>query len=981
MVGQGGDNTVGIEPTARDGAKPRLAVRAFELAGGQRSLAAAAVVGFVVLIAGMLGLFTTSIPCGVLHLASQLAGSGKRFSWLIHGCSVPSTVQELLLPDFLVMFGYWLMFSAILISGWWRFEAPALRRASWVLWLPTITVGIDIIEYFVQIRLFYKDSRGQFALHDYGWLNWAQVTVSWTKWVAVAAMVVAGLMAAAVWISRRADPFPPLEAAMPPRHHGVMPVLDWAQGTGYDAEEGGLPAQDGQRVGICLSGGGIRSAAFCLGVLSQLEAGSPHLPEPPTRSARYLAAVSGGAWAATVWTLQKASQPTEAASNAVIAGLEADAEPVGYARQNYLMNGRGGILGALGWVLFGTFTNLLLVGLLIYLIAWLLGLFMSNCAIDSGQLGPEYCGPPPIPAGHLHVPSIILAVLGLLWLAVCGLMNRRGARKWPFGVVLLALSLISAAYLIWIPALFVALAGDLKSAAAAAIGLAIGATVFVSIAGGLWKLLGGPLFHQVNGLLGRWMPRLLGILLLVGGTAWALVVMYVVAKSIPIRLASPWGTFVIPARSPGALAIPALVLLGMYVFLGPNWPTLHNMFSARLRRSFDPVGNPFGRVARYTRHRSKENEDLTPGTWAWLSTKTDVPELILCCAQQRNGISTGGLRADTFTISPHFVRQGGARSCRTADYIDVARQIKQFPFGPRDCGHLEYVSAWLATTGAGFSSAMGRMSLGSTNAFLAAVNADLGVWLPNLKVLQEQRDRQESSGADAVLGGGDRVQPGRESRDSEFVGLAKKLLPRPRFAYVLKEILGWYHVDDRYIFITDGGHWDNLGLVELLRRECDVIYCVDATEDPPGSFATLREALQLAALELDFDCSEIDLEECLNGLLPKTDSLPATLATTFTLNRSRRPNGAQGKTVKSVTVHYTKLLAAQAMSAELKRWAIADPKFPRYPTLRQFLTTAQFKNLVELGRIAGAAVLRCAEEARRRQAGAPPTQPVDAART
>ena len=38
--------------------------------------------------------------------------------------------------------------------------------------------------------------------------------------------------------------------------------------------------------------------------------------------------------------------------------------------------------------------------------------------------------------------------------------------------------------------------------------------------------------------------------------------------------------------------------------------------------------------------------------------------------------------------------------------------------------------------------------------------------------------------------------------------------PKPRIAYLAKEILGWYEKEDDFIFATDGGHWDNLGLIE-----------------------------------------------------------------------------------------------------------------------------------------------------------------------
>ncbi|MEK6257120.1 MAG: hypothetical protein AABP62_00755 [Planctomycetota bacterium] len=43
----------------------------------------------------------------------------------------------------------------------------------------------------------------------------------------------------------------------------------------------------------------------------------------------------------------------------------------------------------------------------------------------------------------------------------------------------------------------------------------------------------------------------------------------------------------------------------------------------------------------------------------------------------------------------------------------------------------------------------------------------------------------------------------------------------------------------RHVFVTDGGHTDNLGLEPLLRRRCRLIVAVDATEDPDFRFAEL----------------------------------------------------------------------------------------------------------------------------------------------
>ena len=52
--------------------------------------------------------------------------------------------------------------------------------------------------------------------------------------------------------------------------------------------------------------------------------------------------------------------------------------------------------------------------------------------------------------------------------------------------------------------------------------------------------------------------------------------------------------------------------------------------------------------------------------------------------------------------------------------------------------------------------------------------------------------------------------------------------------------------------MTDGGHYENLGLVELLRRGCTEVYCLDASGvgGDGAEFETLGEAIALARSEL-----------------------------------------------------------------------------------------------------------------------------------
>ena len=53
--------------------------------------------------------------------------------------------------------------------------------------------------------------------------------------------------------------------------------------------------------------------------------------------------------------------------------------------------------------------------------------------------------------------------------------------------------------------------------------------------------------------------------------------------------------------------------------------------------------------------------------------------------------------------------------------------------------------------------------------------------------------------------------------------------------------------------MTDGGHYDNLGLVEVLRHRCRVVFCIDASGDTPPVTGALADAITLAHEELGIE--------------------------------------------------------------------------------------------------------------------------------
>jgi hypothetical protein len=84
---------------------------------------------------------------------------------------------------------------------------------------------------------------------------------------------------------------------------------------------------------------------------------------------------------------------------------------------------------------------------------------------------------------------------------------------------------------------------------------------------------------------------------------------------------------------------------------------------------------------------------------------------------------------------------------------------------------------------------------------------------------------------------------------------------RPPFwpAYLLRELSGKSHARGSMINLSDGGHTgDNLGLVPLLERRCDLIMVADAEADAGRGFGSFMNAVRMAQVELDVEI-EIDL--------------------------------------------------------------------------------------------------------------------------
>jgi hypothetical protein len=91
--------------------------------------------------------------------------------------------------------------------------------------------------------------------------------------------------------------------------------------------------------------------------------------------------------------------------------------------------------------------------------------------------------------------------------------------------------------------------------------------------------------------------------------------------------------------------------------------------------------------------------------------------------------------------------------------------------------------------------------------------------------------------------------------------------------YFFKELLGRIGTNNKMVNLSDGGHIENLGVYELLRRECRLIISVDAGEDKAYKFFDLNNLLIRARNELGYEIRFREGEQPEEVIFPKPSSV------------------------------------------------------------------------------------------------------------
>ena len=165
----------------------------------------------------------------------------------------------------------------------------------------------------------------------------------------------------------------------------------------------------------------------------------------------------------------------------------------------------------------------------------------------------------------------------------------------------------------------------------------------------------------------------------------------------------------------------------------------------------------------------------------------------------------------------------------------------------------------------------------------------------------------------------------------------------PGLWYLLKEMLGT--MDERlpFLYVSDGGHIENLGVYELLRRHCKYIIAIDGEQDPGMTFHGLTTLQRLAAIDLgvkiDVDLDDLRLDE--KGLSRSH----------FRVCRIRY--GVLDGVERTGMLLYLKLSLTGNEGEFLRRYRLDEPTFPHHSTADQFFSETQFEAYRALGEHVG----------------------------
>lgn len=174
--------------------------------------------------------------------------------------------------------------------------------------------------------------------------------------------------------------------------------------------------------------------------------------------------------------------------------------------------------------------------------------------------------------------------------------------------------------------------------------------------------------------------------------------------------------------------------------------------------------------------------------------------------------------------------------------------------------------------------------------------------------------------------------------------------PRCAIKPLIDEALGLTTDNSAHVYLSDGGHFENLGLYEAVRRRCRFIIAVDAGCDPHFSFADLGNAMRKIRIDLGVTIRFVQLER-LKKRTPDgsilADADYCALGLIDYIAADGQPK--EGPPIRDGLILYLKAGYHGTEGGAIRSYANAHPEFPHESTLDQWFSESQFESYRSLG--------------------------------
>ncbi|MCX2574943.1 patatin-like phospholipase domain-containing protein [Pedobacter sandarakinus] len=350
-----------------------------------------------------------------------------------------------------------------------------------------------------------------------------------------------------------------------------------------------------------------------------------------------------------------------------------------------------------------------------------------------------------------------------------------------------------------------------------------------------------------------------------------------------------------------------LVTLFFSYRLGVNEFSLHHFYRNRLMRAY------LGATRRRTDRESTannftgfDNQDDLKMTSLTTGNGYEGPYPIVNTALNASTVSEldrQDRKAESFTFSPLYC---GYDFSSTRSAADSRNGIFQYGYRPtKDFSEPDGPSLGtaMAVSGAAVNPNMGYHSSAPTAFLLTIFNVRLGRWIGNTRL-------------------------GRWKRSDPLSGLA----------YLIYDMFGKSDINKDYVCLSDGGHFDNMGIYELVRRKCSYILLCDAEEDVNATCEGLANAIRRC--RIDFG---VEIKINLNKIIEKDKDGFVESQTVEGEIRYPEDDAPSGKIV------YVKTALTGRESVDIRQYYLANDKFPQESTGDQFFDEAQFESYRKLG--------------------------------